>query len=241
VTLILAVDDDPALLRTLALNLRARGYHTATAPDGHTAVALVHEHHPDLIVLDLGLPDLDGAAVLTHIRETSQVPIIVLSARHGSEDKVTALDLGADDYVTKPFGMEELFARIRTALRHTATSRAASRRVIRTATLELDLSHRLAHRNGQPVHLTPTEWRLVEVLTREPGQLVDRIDLLQEVWGPAYERENQLPARLPRPTPPQAGEPTQPTTTLHHRTRRRLPLPPMSRPQPASRSVEVTA
>ena len=145
---------------------------------------------PDLIVLDLGLPDVDGVAVLTQLRSFTQVPIVVLSARHESDDKVEALDLGADDYVTKPFGIEELMARLRAALRHGADRPAAgTARWSRPPTLHLDLGQQLATRNGEPVHLTPTEWRLIEVLTHQPGQLVRQTDLLQAVWGPSYHRE----------------------------------------------------
>jgi len=187
-TLVLAVDDDPAILRTLAINLRARGYEAITATNGTAAVQSVRERRPDLVVLDLGLPDLDGVAVLTQVRALSDVPVVVLSARHGSDEKVAALDLGADDYVTKPFGINELFARLRVALRRSGSNRA-DQRVLRTGALELDLGRRLARREGELVHLTPTEWRIVEALTREPGQLVTRTGLLQEVWGPNYERE----------------------------------------------------
>jgi two-component system KDP operon response regulator KdpE len=188
-TKILAVDDDPAILRTLSINLRARDYQVQTALDGRAALQIVRQRAPDLVLLDLGLPDLDGVALLTRLREFTQVPIVVLSARHGSDDKVEALDLGADDYVTKPFGMDELLARIRLALRHGARDLPPDRLVVETATLQLDLGERIALKDGQPVHLTPTEWRLVEALTRNPGQLVRQTELLREVWGPSYHRE----------------------------------------------------
>lgn len=188
-TLVLAVDDDPALLRTLTLNLRARGYQAITATDGRAALRTFDEQRPDLVVLDLGLPDLDGMAVLKRVRAASLVPVVVLSARHSSDQKVAALDLGANDYVTKPFGMEELFARLRVALRRGGPSQQADQRVVRAGAVELDLGRRLARRDGQPVHLTPTEWRIVEALTRRPNALITRTDLLQEVWGPGYERE----------------------------------------------------
>ena len=188
-TSILAVDDDPAILRTLTINLRARSYQVETARDGRTALEIVRERMPDLVLLDLGLPDVDGVAVLTQLRSYSRVPIVVLSARHESDDKVEALDLGADDYITKPFGMEELLARIRAALRHASTDLPAERLVVQTPSFELDLGQQLAYKDGQPVHLTPTEWRIVEVLTRSPGQLVRQTDLLQQVWGPSYHRE----------------------------------------------------
>ncbi|MCW2809977.1 MAG: DNA-binding response regulator [Friedmanniella sp.] len=188
-TAVLVVDDDPGLLRTLTLNLRARGYEVQTAPDGRTALAMVQAHPPDLVLLDLGLPDVDGIAVLTRLRSFSPVPVVVLSARHDSNAKVRALDLGADDYMTKPFGMEELLARLRTALRHRAGAVPPTPAVLTTEHLELDLGRRVARRDGEPVHLTPTEWRLLEVLTRDPGSLVRQTDLLREVWGPSYQRE----------------------------------------------------
>jgi two-component system KDP operon response regulator KdpE len=189
VTFVLAVDDDPAILRTLSINLRARDYEVETAADGRTALELVAERMPDLVLLDLGLPDVDGVAVLTQLRSFTRVPIVVLSARHEPDDKVEALDLGADDYVTKPFGMEELLARVRAALRHSSRDLPPERQVVETATLHLDLGEQLASRNGEQVHLTPTEWRLIEVLTRRPGQLVRQTELLREVWGPSYHRE----------------------------------------------------
>ncbi len=210
-TRVLAVDDDATLLHTLELNLRARGYEVSTTGDGREAVRMAQTERPDLVVLDLGLPDLDGMAVLTRLRTFSQVPVVVLSARHGSADKVGALDLGADDYVTKPFGMEELFARVRAALRGRTLVPGRSSRVVRTASFELDLGARLARRDGVEVHLTPTEWRLVDALTREPGALVPQADLLREVWGPAYGREtNYLRvylAQLRRKLEPEPGRP----------------------------------
>ncbi len=188
-TFILAVDDDPAILRTLSINLRARDYEVETARDGRSALQIVHERMPDLVLLDLGLPDVDGVAVLTQLRSFARVPVVVLSARHESDDKVEALDLGADDYVTKPFGMDELLARVRAALRHGSRDLPAERQIVETATLHLDLGEQVARRDGELVHLTPTEWRLVEVLTRHPGQLVRQTELLREVWGPSYHRE----------------------------------------------------
>jgi two-component system KDP operon response regulator KdpE len=188
-TFILAVDDDPAILRTLSINLRARNFEVETARDGRSALQIVRERMPDLVLLDLGLPDVDGVTVLTRLRSFSHVPIVVLSARHESDDKVEALDLGADDYVTKPFGMEELLARLRTALRHGSRDLPPEGLIVETDTLFLDLGEQVAQLNGESVHLTPTEWRLVEVLTRRPGQLVRQTELLQEVWGPSYHRE----------------------------------------------------
>lgn len=185
-TVVLAVDDDAAILRTLGIAMRARGYEVETVADGRSALQSLTERVPDVVLLDLGLPDLDGTEVLRRIRETSQVPVVVLSARHESDDKVEALDLGADDYVTKPFGMEELLARVRAALRRAAPSRAP---VVTVGDLVLDVEDRRATRAGEPVHLTPTEWKIVEVLARAEGRLVRQTSLLTEVWGPTYERE----------------------------------------------------
>ncbi|ALX03956.1 MULTISPECIES: response regulator [Aeromicrobium] len=185
-TVVLAVDDDAAILRTLGIAMRARGYEVETVADGRSALQSLTERVPDVVLLDLGLPDLDGTEVLRRIRETSQVPVVVLSARHESDDKVEALDLGADDYVTKPFGMEELLARVRAALRRAAPSRAP---VVTVGDLVLDVEDRRATRAGEPVHLTPTEWKIVEVLARAQGRLVRQTTLLTEVWGPTYERE----------------------------------------------------
>jgi two-component system KDP operon response regulator KdpE len=189
VTSVLVIDDDPAILRTLSINLIARDYEVRTAQGGRSALRQVAERLPDVVLLDLGLPDVDGVAVLTRLRSFTQIPIVVLSARHESDDKVEALDLGADDYVTKPFGMEELMARLRAVLRHAPRDLSAEARVVQTPTLQLDLGDRVAQRNGEPVHLTPTEWRIIEVLTAQPGQLVRHTQLLQDVWGPSYHRE----------------------------------------------------
>ena len=209
-TLVLAVDDDPALLRTLTINLRARGYQAATATDGSAALRTIEEQRPDLVVLDLGLPDLDGMAVLKQVRAVSEVPVVVLSARHSSDEKVAALNLGADDYVTKPFSMDELMARLHAALRR-GSSDTLDTPVLRAGALELDLGRRLARRNGQLVHLTPTEWRIVEALTRQPGALITRIDLLQQVWGPDYEREtNYLRVYLAQVRRKLEAEPSRP-------------------------------
>ena len=191
-TVILLVDDDPALLRTLRINLRARGYQVLVARDGRTALQASVEEEPDLVVLDLGLPDIDGVTVLRRLRRDSSVPVVVLSARHSSDDKVEALDLGADDYVTKPFGVEELMARIRAALRHSPIEAQsdAENAIISTDSLYLDLANHVARKHGEPVHLTPTEWRMVEVLTRRPGILIRQHDLLREVWGASAEHQS---------------------------------------------------
>lgn len=184
-TFVLVVDDDPAILRTLAINLRARDYEVETAADGRSALQIVDERPPDVILLDLGLPDLDGITVLRRLRQSSAVPVIVLSARAESDDKVEALDLGANDYVTKPFGMDELLARVRAATRATATART----VLEVDGLSLDFADARASRDGADIHLTPTEWRIVEILARRRGTLVRKRELLHEVWGPSYDTE----------------------------------------------------
>lgn len=187
-TTVLVADDDPAIRRMLDLNLRARGYAVVQAGTGAAALqACAANPPPDLAILDLGLPDLDGSAVLRRIRQSSDLPVIILSARHESGEKVRALDSGADDYVTKPFGMDELLARVRTALRHRTSS--TEPRVLTTPSLRIDFDAHTAHREDELVHLTPTEWHLLDVLTRHPGTLVKQVDLLQEVWGSGYRRE----------------------------------------------------
>lgn len=186
-TFVLAVDDDPAILRTMSINLRARGYEVETAADGRSALQIVDERMPDLVILDLGLPDLDGIAVLKSLRAFTQVPVIVLSARHEADDKVEALDEGADDYVTKPFDLEELFARIRAAIRRSAPTDVGL--IVASGDVRLDVTERRATRADQEVRLTPTEWHIIEVLARREGRLVRQAELLHEVWGPGYDRE----------------------------------------------------
>lgn len=186
-TFVLVVDDDPGILRTLGINLRARGYEAETVADGRSALQVLGERVPDAIILDLGLPDLDGLTVLQRLRETCEVPVVILSARHDAIDKVEALDEGADDYVTKPFDMEELMARVRAAVRRAAPG--ADPVVIRSGDVVLDITERIATRGRQTVRLTPTEWHIVEVLARRPGHLVTQAELLREVWGPGYRRE----------------------------------------------------
>ncbi len=185
-TTILLVDDDAGLLSTLSLNLRARGHDVRTADTGEGALELARRTDPDVVVLDLGLPDLPGTEVLRQLRVWSAVPVIVLSARHGSDDKVQALDLGADDYVTKPFGIDELMARLRAAVRRAGT---ADLDVVETDHLRIDLSARTVRRDGDEVRLTPTEWGLLSALVTRPGRLVPQQQLLHEVWGPAYDKE----------------------------------------------------
>ena len=182
---VLLVDDDPTLRRTLGIGLRAEGHKVLIAADGRTALEAVREDHPDLVVLDLGLPDLSGVEVLRQIRGRSTLPVVVLSARAESTEKVEALDLGADDYVTKPFGMEELLARVRAAARRAGSDVP----VLQVGDLVVDLPARRVTRRGEVVRLTPTEWGLLEMLMRTPGRLVSQRDLLHEVWGPAYDKE----------------------------------------------------
>jgi two-component system KDP operon response regulator KdpE len=186
-TRVLVVDDEPQILRALGINLRARGYDVDLAPDGEHALDLAARQHPDVVVLDLGLPGIDGVEVIRGLRGWSTVPIVVLSVRDAESDKVAALDAGADDYVTKPFGMDELMARLRAALRRTTPS--GGEPVIETPDFAIDLAAKRVHRDGSEVRLTPTEWHLVEVLVRNPGKLVSQRQLLQEVWGPEYHDE----------------------------------------------------
>jgi two-component system, OmpR family, KDP operon response regulator KdpE len=187
VTRILIVEDEPGLRRALTINLRARRYEVVAAGDGAAALAAAASEPPDLVILDLGLPDMDGTEVIEGLRGWSRAPIIVLSARQAQGDKVVALDVGADDYMTKPFGMDELLARLRAALRRSGADDQVP--VVETASFAVDLAAKQARANGEPVHLTPTEWHLLEVLIRNEGKLVPRKQLLQEVWGPAYETE----------------------------------------------------
>jgi two-component system KDP operon response regulator KdpE len=188
-TRVLVVDDEPQILRALGINLRARGYDVDLAPDGEQALTIAARHHPDVVVLDLGLPGIDGVEVIRGLRGWSTVPIVVLSVRDGEADKVKALDAGADDYVTKPFGMDELMARLRAALRRATPADEAP--VVVTPDFTIDLAAKRVHRgaDGTEVRLTPTEWHLVEVLVRHQGKLVSQRQLLQEVWGPDYHDE----------------------------------------------------
>lgn len=186
-TRVLVVDDEPQIVRALAINLKARGYDVDTAADGARALAAAADRHPDVVLLDLGLPDLDGVEVIRGLRGWTKVPIIVLSARQASNEKVAALDAGADDYVTKPFGMDELLARLRAAVRRTPTVDDVP--VIVTEAFTVDLAAKKVHRGGRDIRLTPTEWHLLEVLARHAGRLVSQPTLLREVWGPQYTDE----------------------------------------------------
>jgi len=182
---VLLVDDDTTLRRTLGIGLRAEGHEVLMAADGRTALQALREDRPDIVVLDLGLPDVSGIEVLRQLRGWSTTPVVVLSARAESAEKVEALDLGADDYVTKPFGMEELLARIRAAARRAGSDLP----VLEAGDLVIDLPARRVTKAGEVVRLTPTEWGLLEMLVRTPGRLVSQQDLLHEVWGPTYGRE----------------------------------------------------
>ena len=187
---VLVVDDEPQIVRALRINLSARGYKVVTAHDGTAALKAVADTKPDVVVLDLGLPDMDGNEVIEGLRGWTAVPIIVLSARSDSPDKVRALDAGADDYVTKPFGMDELLARLRAAVRRSAVSTSDDvDAVLRTDTFTIDLAAKKVERDGQEVHLTKTEWGVLELLVRNRGRLVSQKQLLREVWGPTYEAE----------------------------------------------------
>jgi two-component system KDP operon response regulator KdpE len=185
VTRVLVVDDEPQILRALRINLRVRSYEVFTAASGRQALEIAARHPPDLILLDLGLPDLDGTEVIAGLRGWSKVPIIVLSGRADSTDKVDALDAGADDYVTKPFGMEELLARMRAAVRRAAPP--GDLPIVQLGELVVDLTaKRVTRPDGTDIRLTPTEWHLLEVLLRHPGRLLSQRQLLAEVWGPGY-------------------------------------------------------
>ncbi len=189
---VLVVDDDPALVRALTINLRARGYDVHAAATGAGALRMAAAHPPDAVVLDLGLPDLDGTEVIAGLRGWTDVPILVLSAREQSREKVTALDAGADDYVVKPFGMDELLARLRAAIRRGSATPAEPTIVTDTFTVDLGAG-RVSALDGSDIRLTPTEWHLLEVLARNAGRVVDHARLLTEVWGPAYgEQTNYL-------------------------------------------------
>ncbi|GAA1714248.1 response regulator [Isoptericola hypogeus] len=186
---VLVVDDDAGLARALAINLRAHGWDVTVAGTGAAALDAASSAHPDVIVLDLGLPDVSGLDVIAGVRGWSAVPIVVLSARQLGEDKVDALDAGADDYVTKPFAMNELLARLRAAVRRAQPAEASSDPVVTAGRLRIDLARRVVERDGVEVRLTPTEWSLLEVLVRHRGRMVGRTQLLQDVWGPGYDTE----------------------------------------------------
>ncbi|WP_222265456.1 response regulator [Modestobacter marinus] len=208
-SLVLVVDDDPQLTRALRITLRASGYEVVTAPDGRTALREAAARHPALVVLDLGLPDLDGTEVLAELRPWFTGPVLVLSARADSRDKVGALDAGADDYVSKPFDLGELLARLRALQRRGVPEPEAS--VVRSGAFTVDLTAQQVTVDGAVVRLTPTEWGLLSELVRAPGRLVGQRQLLQAVWGPAYEKETHYlrvyMAQLRRKLEPDPAQP----------------------------------
>ncbi|GAA1920937.1 response regulator [Microbacterium aoyamense] len=178
---ILVADDDPQLVRALRITLAAHGYEVVAAPDGAAAVALAAKERPDIVMVDLGMPRLDGVRVIEALRGWTNAPIIVVSGRTGSADKVEALDAGADDYVTKPFQIDELLARLRALGRRAVPS--PNDPFVTFADVEIDLAAKTVTRSGQTIHLTPTEWRMLEFLARNPGSLVTRQTLLKEIWS----------------------------------------------------------
>ena len=186
---ILAVDDEPQILRALRTSLAARGHEVLTAPNGETALDTLTSNEVDLVILDLGLPGIDGVEVIRRLRTWSAVPMVVLSVRDAQADKVAALDAGADDYVTKPFGMDELQARMRAVLRRTSAGEG-ERPVVRVGDLEIDLARQLVTKAGQPIHLTRTEFALLELFATNPGKLLTHRWLLKKVWGDAYQDES---------------------------------------------------
>jgi two-component system, OmpR family, KDP operon response regulator KdpE len=186
-TRVLVIDDEAPILRALKINLTARKYEVSTAADGASGLAAMARERPDVLILDLGLPDMDGTDVIRGVRGWTSTPIIVLSAWGQETQKVAALDAGADDYVTKPFGMDELLARLRAAVRR--ASPAPDEPVVTTGDLTIDLARKRVTRGDSDVRLTPTEWQLLEVLVRNSDRLVTQRQLLQEVWGPGYQTE----------------------------------------------------
>jgi len=186
---VLVVDDEPQIVRALAVNLQALGYKVDVARSGEEALRVAADHRPDAVILDLGLPGMDGLDVIEGLRGWTTVPIIVLSVREQERDKIAALDAGADDYVTKPFGMGELLARLRSALRR-ATAGDLDEPMVVTPDFTIDLSTKMVmNPSGEEVRLTPTEWGIVEVLARHQGKLVSQTPLLKQVWGPDYGEE----------------------------------------------------
>jgi two-component system KDP operon response regulator KdpE len=183
---VLVVDDEPGILRALRTNLTGHGFQVETAETGAAALASFRVRKPDLVILDLGLPDMDGTEVIRAVRLESSVPILVLSVRGGERDKVAALDLGADDYLTKPFGVDELLARVRVSLRHAARPVSGSEAVFRVGELEIDFEGRRVKLAGADLHLTPTEFELLKAFAAHPDKVLTDRMLLQAVWGPQY-------------------------------------------------------
>jgi two-component system KDP operon response regulator KdpE len=188
---VLVVDDDRAIRRFLRTSLTAHGYTVLEAESGQKALQDVAAHRPDVVILDLGLPDLDGVEVTRQLREWSQVPVIILSVREHEADKIAALDAGADDYLTKPFGVGELMARLRVALRH-AVSQVDETAEFTLGHLKVDLTRRIVEVNGEEAQLTPTEYALLRALIKHAGKVLTHHQLLREVWGPGYEQEKHL-------------------------------------------------
>jgi two-component system KDP operon response regulator KdpE len=186
---VLVVDDDRQMLKAVTNALSARGYEVLTAGSGEIALSIVAEDEPDIVLLDLGLPGIEGREVIERLRAWSELPVIVISVREGQEDKVAALDAGADDFVTKPFGMKELLARMRAVRRRTA-SEDSPKPILRFDGLEVDLLKRLVKLEDEPIHLTPTEYKLLEHMATNPGKLLTHTWLLQKVWGPGYGTES---------------------------------------------------
>jgi two-component system KDP operon response regulator KdpE len=183
---VLVVDDEPQIVRALQINLKARGYEVHLAGTGTSALKVAAQHPPELVILDLGLPDFDGVDVIRGLRGWTDAPILVLSGRTDQTDKVEALDAGADDYVTKPFGIDELLARMRAVLRRSNIGQDQPVVTVGGAVVDL-AAKRVTLENGEDIRLTPTEWHLLEVLVRNPGKLMSQRQLLTEVWGPGYE------------------------------------------------------
>ncbi|HXY93911.1 MAG TPA: response regulator [Acidimicrobiia bacterium] len=206
---VLVVDDEPQICRALSINLKARDFDVDVATTGEQALEVAARRRPDLVVLDLGLPGIDGVDVIRGLRGWTDVPIVVLSAREAEAVKVAALDAGADDYVTKPFGMDELLARLRAALRRAMPSEQLA--TVETPSFSIDLAAKRVTRDGAEVRLTPTEWHLVEVLVRNPGKLVTQRQLLDEVWGPMHERDTNylrvFMAQVRRKLEPEPSQP----------------------------------
>jgi len=183
---ILVIEDEPGIARALKTNLSAHGFQVETADNGRAGLDSYKRRRPDLILLDLGLPDIDGKEIVREVRSDGATPIIVLSVRGAEREKVEALDLGADDYLTKPFGVDELLARIRVALRHTAAPDAGAEPVFRTGELEIDVAQRVVRVAGLEVHLSPTEYELLRAFASQPDKLITDSMLLRRVWGPEY-------------------------------------------------------
>jgi two-component system KDP operon response regulator KdpE len=208
-TRVLVIDDEPSILRALRINLTARNYEVSTACDGTSGLAAIARERPDAVILDLGLPDMDGTQVIHGVRGWSATPIIVLSVWGAEHQKVAALDAGADDYVTKPFGMDELLARLRAAVRRAVP--APDEPVVTTQDFTVDLAAKRVTKDGADVRLTPTEWQLLEILVRNRGRLITQKQLLQDVWGPSYGSESNYlrvyVAQLRRKLEPEPSRP----------------------------------